>query len=1103
MTYAPNGMLKLPLYAGVSYLFFIIYGSLVPFDFHRVDWSVAWQAFSQIRYLDLTIASRADWIANTLLYIPLTFIWLSVFKKSERPSAKIGASFGTSLMIFAASIALSVCIEFAQLFFPPRTVSVNDLIAEAIGSAAGVLLWHMLGVQMTMWLAALCDKGNAAIAAAISLYVLTYLIFSFFPFDFVISLNELTDRWTNGHDSFFISSGAYGNPLRGLFHLLLEILLALPLGAAIAHFMLRRSPSFAVALLMGGLLGLTIEGVQLFLHSGISQGASVLTRAIGTVLGAIIYKNFSALYTVRARSILPKLRRFIPAFIVIYLIILIGIQNWKASTSLDWSSGLERLSKVHFLPFYYHYFTSETGALISLCLTAIAYAPVGVFIFYGLKAGRQYGISISAITATVLAAAFEFIKLFHSSLHPDPTNIFIAAVAAVIAYRFSKWINMLYVAPAFIEPRYDQSEKDSSTSIIEPGKVSALLKSPSRIGEKLLSVIFGCIALATIFYYPIGNLWLGIGVAAYSLLLYYKPNAWLLVVPALLPILDFAPWTGRFFFDELDCVLAATIAIAYWHMPSQKLLYRFRTSAFLIFSLFILSFNYAIVICLPPLSLPDLNSFNNYYSSYNVLRVGKGLFWALLMLPLIKYAFTFNLPGTYRLFSLGMTTGVGAAAIAVMWERAAFPGLLNFNSGYRVVGMFSGMHVGGTYIEAYLVMAMPFVGWWIWASRQWRSRLFGTTILVVGLYMMMVTYARGGYMALAFGMALLVTGLLLQTRISFAQVRTAGGVLLLLLSFVGGVWLLAQGSHINNRFSTSKQDLYTRISLWQDALNMMDDDATSKLFGMGLGQYPEIYFWRSNIDARPATYIFKQEAGNTYLALGAGVAIYFEQLVNLHPDQQYQLRFSARSSSDKGELRFPICEKWMLYSSNCITQTEKIGNTHGQWKEFNINIRPTKFPAHRWYSYRTQKFSVYNPVIGSVAEIDNISLLSSDGKDLLRNGDFINRMDHWFFSTDNHLPWHIENTWVQIYFEQGAVGLCLFFILVTYAGITMAKRYRDNTFPLPALAASLASFLALGTLNSIFDFPRLMFLFYLLIASVLLEKQDDLKIPRRRKRHAD
>jgi len=61
------------LFFAVTYTLFIIYGSLVPLDYKPMPFEQAWSSFSNIRYLNLGAASRADWIANIVLYIPLTF----------------------------------------------------------------------------------------------------------------------------------------------------------------------------------------------------------------------------------------------------------------------------------------------------------------------------------------------------------------------------------------------------------------------------------------------------------------------------------------------------------------------------------------------------------------------------------------------------------------------------------------------------------------------------------------------------------------------------------------------------------------------------------------------------------------------------------------------------------------------------------------------------------------------------------------------------------------------------------------------------------------------------------------------------------------------
>ena len=46
-----------------------IYGSLVPWHFRPTDWQSAAARFAEAPYLDLGIGSRADWVANILLFM--------------------------------------------------------------------------------------------------------------------------------------------------------------------------------------------------------------------------------------------------------------------------------------------------------------------------------------------------------------------------------------------------------------------------------------------------------------------------------------------------------------------------------------------------------------------------------------------------------------------------------------------------------------------------------------------------------------------------------------------------------------------------------------------------------------------------------------------------------------------------------------------------------------------------------------------------------------------------------------------------------------------------------------------------------------------------
>ncbi len=85
--------------AGIGYLIFVIYGSLVPLEYRARPFAEAWREFQNIRYLQLGIASRSDWVANLLLFIPLSFLWLGIFWPSRSFLLKVLAS----LAVLAAS----------------------------------------------------------------------------------------------------------------------------------------------------------------------------------------------------------------------------------------------------------------------------------------------------------------------------------------------------------------------------------------------------------------------------------------------------------------------------------------------------------------------------------------------------------------------------------------------------------------------------------------------------------------------------------------------------------------------------------------------------------------------------------------------------------------------------------------------------------------------------------------------------------------------------------------------------------------------------------------------------------------------------------------
>ena len=92
----------------------------------------------------------------------------------------------------------------------------------------------------------------------------------------------------------------------------------------------------------------------------------------------------------------------------------------------------------------------------------------------------------------------------------------------------------------------------------------ALWNYAKRLTAPLAALLCAGVLAAVVADYPLGPHWLGAALLLVCAVLWRWPHSWLLLVPAALPVLDLAPWTGRFFLDEFDALLAATLLMQAW-----------------------------------------------------------------------------------------------------------------------------------------------------------------------------------------------------------------------------------------------------------------------------------------------------------------------------------------------------------------------------------------------------------------------------------------------------------------------------------------------------------------------------------------------------------
>ena len=226
-----------------------------------------------------------------------------------------------------------------------------------------------------------------------------------------------------------------------------------------------------------------------------------------------------------------------------------------------------------------------------------------------------------------------------------------------------------------------------------------------------LALLAGAACVLALRQYPLGHGWPSLLFAAllpaYFLLLCWRPACWLFCVPALLPVLDLAPWTGWFFLEEIDVLLLLTVACGYWRLggPAHPAAARLSPAARACLLLCGLAWLAALLRGLLPLAPLDVYAWDNYLSPYNSLRLGKAWAWSMLLLPLLLRDAD---PAALRRYALpGMLAGLAMVSLFALWERAVFPGLSNLSSDYRITAPFSAMHTGGAALDGYLARSQP------------------------------------------------------------------------------------------------------------------------------------------------------------------------------------------------------------------------------------------------------------------------------------------------------------------------------------------------------------------------------------------------------------
>jgi VanZ family protein len=362
-------------------------------------------------------------MANLVMTIPLGFLstgatWVT----------KPGVNRWTqvSLTLFGC-VAFVMGVKFAQLYFPPRTVNLNYIVAQCLGSAVGIGLFLVSRSILSIPSQKSPDQRRHRLRLILTAYAAALFLFYLFPFDFVLSAGDFNQHIAVLPDSLFSWPGADRPRGVQLILILANVAETIPLGILLA---LRRHSLWG-STVIGLLMMLAITVATSFVMSATPFLVSIFLRTIGISTGASVAVRLKHVDLAKLRLLLAKL---VPYFVPLYVI---GVLYINGLLSNHWRTFEEARAAINLrglLPLWHYYIVSKAHGMASLAVHTVTFVPIGLLV--SLRKDRDYsGAGLAAVLAGVLSFAVEVGRAMKPGLEPDINSVLIAAASAWIAVK--------------------------------------------------------------------------------------------------------------------------------------------------------------------------------------------------------------------------------------------------------------------------------------------------------------------------------------------------------------------------------------------------------------------------------------------------------------------------------------------------------------------------------------------------------------------------------------------------------------------------------------------------------------------------------------------
>lgn len=411
------------------YLLLILYSSTVigptgP-NFVYLDPSEAWHRFLAIRFIAHGSDQRADWIGNLLMLVPFGFLVMGVLWPRQ-PILRAPAMLTAILTCLTAIVA----IKYLQLFFPPRTVTLNYITAQTVGAVIGCLCFPLLRA----WFARSTHDGDpvTSLVLVLRLYVIVLLAFLLMPLDFALDAADLGARFARLPETILVLPGPDRPMGQRAIVILVSTVAFMPMGMLLTfvkhgtYRVCRRLPAVAG---LGLAIATGVYALSVLVISAFPVMPAILYRTCGMVAGAALIRWLARQ---DPALLLRRLRRLVPWAILPYIACVLVANRLLSTQFLTLHQAVAQASPLGFLPLFDYYIVTKAQAAKNIIGHAALYMPIGVLLW--LRYGERGSKHAFLLAATVSFAA-EATRYLRPGLEGDINAVFLAGLASMLAAR--------------------------------------------------------------------------------------------------------------------------------------------------------------------------------------------------------------------------------------------------------------------------------------------------------------------------------------------------------------------------------------------------------------------------------------------------------------------------------------------------------------------------------------------------------------------------------------------------------------------------------------------------------------------------------------------